>query len=194
VGEDDEAFDSGEETPVWDISGEIEIAPGPSPTTPKEAPAESTPVEEDEQEGTIPPAPLWAMKIRRHFVELGSHGDAERIRAALGLGDGTVYFMDDGRSHCMIGRRVGSSPDGPVYCLVGRVPIDTYVQAENGEKAVADSFDDAKDIALCSVFEDEGMSSEVILVQHYRHLKDVPTDYLPLSPFIEFEDDLPADS
>jgi hypothetical protein len=191
---DDEGTDSPQEaSPVWDISGEIEIEHGTSLSEPQEPPVESTPLEEEEPEETIPPAPLWAMKIRRHFVEVTGHGDTERIRAALGLGDGTVYFMDDGRSHCMIGRRVGSSPDGPVYCLVGRVPIDTYVQASNGEQAVADSFQDAKDIALCSVFEDEGMSSEVILVQHYRHLKDVPTDYLPLSPFIEFEDDLPAD-
>lgn len=44
------------------------------------------------------------MKDRRHFFGLGGHGDAERIRQALGLGDGTVYFIDDGRSHCMIGR------------------------------------------------------------------------------------------
>lgn len=192
MAEDDETG-SQEPAPVWDVSGEIEIAPGTSLTAPAEAPPESTPLEEDEPEGTIPPAPLWAMKNRRHFFELGSHGDAERIRTGLGLGDGTVYFMDDGRSHCMIGRRVGSSPDGPVYCLVGRVSLDTYEQIVNGEEAVAGVFEDAKDIALCSVYEEEAMSSEVILVQHYRHFADVPTDYLPLSPFITFEDDLPAD-
>jgi len=41
------------------------------------------------------------------------------------------------------------------------------------------------------VYEEEGMASEVIVVQHYPHFADVPTDYLPPSPFIDFDDDLP---
>ena len=180
-----------EEVPAsWDISGEIELSPGASLSNP-EQPEVSTPLEEDEPEGVIPRAPLWAMKDRRHFFEIGGHGDAERIRRAFGAGDGTVYFIDDGRSHCMIGRRVGSSPDGCVYCLVGRVSLDRYEQIDNGQAAVDDVFADARDIALCGVFEDETMASEVILVQHYPHFDDVPPDYLPPSPFIDFEDDLP---
>jgi hypothetical protein len=190
VAEEDQAG-SQEAPPVMDVSGEIEIAEGVEPTAPRPSPEISTPLQEDEPEGTIPPAPLWAMKDRRHFVGLGAHGDAERIRSARGLGDGTVYFIDDGRNHCMIGRRVGSSPDGSVYCLVGRVTLDRYELIESGEATVVDVFSDARDISLCSVYEEEGMASEVILIEHYPHFADVPTDYLPPSPFIEFEDDVP---
>jgi hypothetical protein len=178
-------------SPVYDVSGEIEIAEGTSLSTPQTPPAVSTPLEEDEPEGTIPPAPLWAMKDRRHFFGFRGHGDAERIRRALGLGDSTVYFIDDGRSHCMIGRRVGASPDGCAYCLVGRVTLDRYEQIESAEAMIGDIFSEAHDITLCGVFEEEGMASEVIVVQHYPHFADVPTDYLPPSPFIDFEDDLP---
>lgn len=182
---------SQDESPVYDVSGEIEIGDRPSLAATPIPPEISTPLDEDEPEGTIPPAPLWAMKDRRHFFGFGGHGDAVRIRSALGLGDSTVYFIDDGRSHCMIGRRVGSSPDGSVYCLVGRVTLDRYEKIEAAEATVIDVFADAHDISLCSVFEEEGMASEVIFVQHYPHFSDVPAEYLPPSPFITFEDDLP---
>lgn len=72
--------------------------------------------------------------------------------------------------------------------------LDRYEQIENGEATVVDVFSDARDISLCGVYEEEGMASEVILVQHYPHFADVPTDYLPPSPFIEFEDDIPEGS
>ena len=175
----------------WDVSGEIKVGDGvESLNAPPSPVVESTPLEEEEPEGTIPPAPLWAMKDRRHFFGLPGHGDVERIRTGVGQGDGAVYFIDDGHSHCMAGRRVGAAPDGSIYCLVGRVTIERYLQILNGELSSAESFSEAHDIALCGVFEDESMVSEVIAVQHYRHPDDVPADYLPPNPFIEFTDDL----
>jgi len=165
----------------------------PTVGPPLERPDTSTPLEQEEAGTTIPPAPLWAMKDRRHFWGVAGHGDADRIRARIGDGDATVYFIDDGRDHCMVGRRVGSSPDGSVYCLVGRVPLDLYEDVENGSVAATDAFSHARDIELCSVFEDESLASDVYAVQHYRRGGDVPPEYLPPSPFIEFTDDLPAE-
>jgi hypothetical protein len=191
AGAEEDQAGSQEPSPVWDVSGEIEIAEGTSLTAPPIPPEVSNPLEQDEPEGTIPPSPLWAMKDRRHFFGARGHGDAERIRAAQGLGDSTVYFIDDGRKHCMAGRRVGSSPDGNVYSLVGRVKLDLYEKIASGEATTTDVFSDAHDICLCGVYEEEGMASDVIVIQHYPHFADVPTAYLPPSPFIEFEDDLP---
>jgi hypothetical protein len=177
----------------WDISGEIQVGDGVDTfETPLAAVGESTPLGEEEPEGTIPPAPLWAMKDRRHFFGLPGHGDAARVRACVGQGDGAVCFIDDGRSHCMVGRRVGVSPEGLTYCLIGRIPLDHYLKIANGGTQTAEAFSEARDIELCGVFEDENMVSEVIAVEHYRHLDDVPREYLPPSPFIEFEDDLPV--
>jgi hypothetical protein len=174
----------------WDISGEIQLG---DPVEPVATPSDvlSTPLDEEEPEGTIPPAPLWAMKDRRHFFGLPGHGDADRVRACLGQGDGAVYFIDDGRNHCMVGRRVGVSPERLTYCLIGRVTLERYLKSANGEVSPAESFSEAHDIELCGVFEDETMVSEVIAVEHFRHLDDVPSEYLPPNPFIEFEDDLP---
>ncbi len=63
----------------------------------------------------------------------------------------------------------------------------------NGTVAVTEAFSDAHDVSLCGVFEDESDASEVILVHHYAHASDVPAEYLPPSPFIDFPDDLPTD-
>ena len=70
---------------------------------------ESTPLEEDEPEGIVPPSPLWAMKDRRHIQWhlLPSHERHERVRDCLGAGDWAIYVVDDGRHHVMLGRRVG---------------------------------------------------------------------------------------
>jgi hypothetical protein len=160
---------------------------------PLERPGSSTPLESEEPEDTIPPAPLWAMKDRRHFWGVAGHGDADRIRARIGEGDATVYFIDDGRDHCMVGRRVGSVPEGSVYCLVGRVPLELYQDVSNGSVPTTEVFSRARDLELCAVFEDEALASDVYAVAHYRRSSDVPPEYLPPSPFIEFTDDLPSE-
>jgi hypothetical protein len=183
----------GKENPVSeeDVSSDAVIM-GDLSKIPLPDPASSTPLEIHETE-RVPPAPLWAMKDRRHFFGLPGHGDALRIRDSLGDGDATVYFIDDGRTHCVVGRRVGQPPDGCVYCLVGRIKLDRYEALADGTVAVNEAFSDAHDVSLCGVFEDESEASEVILVHHYAHASDVPAEYLPPSPFIDFPDDLPTD-
>jgi hypothetical protein len=164
--------------------------PGPEISTPLE---HEEGEQEDETGHSVPPAPLWAMKDRRHYFALHGHGDVPRIRESFGIGDETLYFIDDGNSHCMLGRRVGKTPDGCVYCLVGRIKMDEYEDLKNGTVRIAEAFSPAHDVSLCGVYEDEEWISEVILVQHYRHASDVPPEYLPPSPFIEFTEDLPTE-
>jgi hypothetical protein len=168
------------------IMGDLSKIPLPDPES-------STPLEIHEGgEGSVPQAPLWAMKDRRHFFGLPGHGSADLIRDVVGTGDGAIYFIDDGNSHCMVGRRVGKTADGCVYCLVGRIKLDRYVDLENGTVQVAEAFADAHDVSLCGVFEDESEASDVILVEHYAHASEIPAEYLPPSPFIEFTEDLPT--
>ena len=101
-------------------------------TFPVTAPADATPLEEDEPEGIIPPSPLWAMKERRHEQWPHLFGHPDRIRACIGSGDAAVYAIDDGKHHCMIGRRVGATVDGCTYSLVARITKDTYQSLASG--------------------------------------------------------------
>ena len=139
-------------------------------------------------EDGIPAAPLWAMKTRMHSLRRLEPGDEDRIRDQLGSGDEAVYFIDDGPDHCMVGRRVGHASDGCVYCLVARISLERYADLVAGDVDLTEAFADARDISLCAVFEAEQTAPNVILVQHYRRPRDVPGDYLPPSPYIEFID------
>jgi hypothetical protein len=155
---------------------------------------ELTPLGENEPEGTVPPALLWAMKDCRHFHLLPEHRGAKRIRASLGSGDDVVYAIDDGHTHCMIGRRVGSSPDGCIYCLVARIPLEEYLRFASGEVVLDEIFSAAHDLSLCGVVEDEQTVSNIFPIQHFAHVGDVPREYLPPSPFINFSEDLSIDT
>jgi hypothetical protein len=170
------------------------VAPGDlGIDTPIYEPEESTPLEEHETEGPVPPAVLWAMKDRRHFHLLPEHRGAKRIRAAVGVGDNTVYVIDDGHSHCMISRRVGSSPDGITYCLVARIPVARYRQFASGELPLSGVFANAHDLELCGVFLDKRDVSNILPIRHFAHTEDVPGEYLPSSPFIAFSEALSVD-
>ncbi len=141
----------------------------------------------EEPEDQIPPAPLWAMKDRMHGRRLTDPDDPGHIYGRVGSGGSALYFCDDGNEHCMVGRRVGQSPDKCVYCLVARVGVFAYEQLRDGEIAARDVFADARDIAVCGVFEDQG-ASNVMAIQHYRRSRSIPEEYLPPNPFIEFAD------
>ncbi len=142
-----------------------------------------------EGEGAIPPAPRWAMTTRMHSNRRSAPGDEGYIRRRWGTDDDTLYVMDDGADHCMIGRRVGRAPDGCIYCLVARISLEQYGDLEAGDLTGAELFSEARDISLCGVFDDEQAASNVLLVQHYRRPRHVPADYLPPSPFLEFTDE-----
>lgn len=152
---------------------------------PLREPRRSTPLD-DGEEGDIPTAVFWAMKYHRH-VHFGSR-EAEAVRAILGQADNTVYVIDDGPDRCMIGRVVGTGTDGCTYCLVAGVDIGTYWRFARDEDPVADAFVDTRHLLLCAVYAQPEGVSNVVEVAHYRRFRDVPADYLPGSPPIEFSD------
>ena len=153
-------------------------------------PATSTPLAIGESDGSIPAGPLWAMKYLRHGQHGGltGHDAPEELRLAVSTEDETVYVIDDGASHCMVARRVGSAPDGCLYCLVARVRIDDVQDVRDGWAPLSGLFSHGRELTLCGVV--EGSVSNVVRVASYRKFREVPDEYLPPSPFIEFPDTL----
>jgi hypothetical protein len=160
-------------------------------TFPVTAPTDATPLEEDEPEGVVPPSPLWAMKDRRHEQWPHVFGHPDRIRAQVGAGDATVYVIDDGKRHCMIGRRVGATIDGCVYSLVGRITKQTYEALSSGSIDSRQAFLTAAEAGLSGTADGPGVSN-IFDVDYYAHADEIPVEYLPPAPFIEFAEDLPT--
>jgi hypothetical protein len=97
-----------------------------------------------------------------------------------------VYVIDDGSDHCMVARLVGESPDGCTYSLVARIKRVDFDDVRAGWAPAADLFSHGKEFTLCGVV--EGSVSNVVRVAGYRRYKHVPVEYLPPSPFIEFDE------
>jgi hypothetical protein len=152
-------------------------------------PAETGLVEQADSDDMIPPAPLLAMEDRLHSRRLYEADEPGHVQRRLGEADAAVYFIDDGRDHCMIGRRVGQAPDGSTYCLVGRISIYWYQELARGDAPREEVFSEARDISLCAVFVEGHGASNVAPVQHYKSVDDVPGEYLPPAPFLEFTDE-----
>lgn len=177
---------SGADLHPGDIVSGPEVRGGPDPIVGAD---QSTSLE-DESDGVVPPSPLWAMKDRRHIQWhlLASHERHQRIRDAVGSGDETVYFIDDGAHHVMVGRRIGAVDGECEYCLVGRVSLDRYESLRSGEATPLRSFEGAAEITLCGVAQEEGIiSSNVFDVARYGGEDEVPVDFLPGAPYHHFE-------
>jgi hypothetical protein len=151
-------------------------------------PATTTPLAIGESEGAVPAGPLWAMKYLRH----GQHGlvtgrDADdELRLVVGDGDDAIYLIDDGPAHAMVARPLGAAPDGCLYCLVARVQIEDVEQLRQGWIPASDLFVLGAELTLCAVA--DGPVSNVIRVRGYRKYRDVPVEFLPPEPFIDFPD------
>jgi hypothetical protein len=153
----------------------------------------SSALDEDETEHTIPPGPLWAMKDRRHIQWhlLPAHERHERIRECLDANDYTLYCIDDGPRHAMIGRLVGDSPSGCVYTLLGRITRQRYEELRDEKVPLFNSFDTASELCLCGVAVEENvLSSNVFDVSRYDAIADVPEEHRPGSAFQHFSQDL----
>jgi hypothetical protein len=173
-----------------DIITQSGLAMAPEPLVGQDV---STPLDEEEPEHTIPPGPLWAMKDRRHtqWHLLPAHEQHERIRECLEADDYTLYCIDDGRHHAMIGRRVGVSPSGCEYTLLGRVTRQRYEELRDEVVLLVNCFDTATEMGLCGVAVEEDIrSSNIFDVAAYDSIDDVPADYRPGSPFQHFSQDL----
>jgi hypothetical protein len=153
--------------------------------TPVFVPKTSTPLEEeDDDDGAVLRPALWAMKYRRHGHLLNRAEVV--IRECDGAGDHAVYIIDDGRKHCTVSRKVGASPDGCVYFLVARITASSYERLIDDASREDDLFADADELCLCAVFEAEESVSNVSVVEEYATVEEVPPEYLPPSPAVEF--------
>jgi hypothetical protein len=152
-------------------------------------PSKSTSLEDDDPDpdSTIPPMAIWVMKYRRH--QRLHRDEPDSSRGQLGTGDEVVYTLTDGDDHLMVCRRVGVDPRGAEYYLVGRMEVGDHLCYTAGERPLVGCFADTRELALCSVFADLGGVSNAAVVENYRKVKEVPAEYLPPSPFLEFSDD-----
>jgi hypothetical protein len=195
--QDEQAHEWGEAVPAsaghaepGDIIIDSDLAIAPEPLVGDDV---STALEEDEPEHTIPPGPLWAMKDRRHIQWhlLPAHERHERIRECLEADDFTLYCIDDGPHHAMIGRRVGDSPSGCEYTLLGRITRQRYEELRDEVVPLVQCFNIATEMGLIGVIVEEGiLSSNVFDVAAYDTVDDIPHDYKPGSPFHHFPQDL----
>lgn len=145
-----------------------------------------------EPDNVIPPSPLWAMKVHRHFQWshlLPHHEQHERVRLTVGSGKNVVYLMDDGHHHRIMGRHVGTAPDGARYSLVVRVTTAVANALVSGEVTPRNAILQGKGLALYGVVED-GPASNVFIITTYAAPDDVPQEYLPPNPPLRFAEDL----
>jgi hypothetical protein len=172
--------------------GQLHFEPGTARNTfPVAAPVDPTPLSEDEPEGTVPASPLWAMKERAHG---GIHifGHPARIRAHAGEDSGRVYAIDDGPHHCMIGRPVGQSGDGGcIYSLIARVDLPTWQSCASGAIDGRQLFLASHEAGLSGTVDTNGVSN-IMDIDWYESPEEIPAEYLPPAPFIEFPQDLPT--
>jgi len=175
------------------------LTPPPGSTARFDRPAgmrdrDEHPADEDAADSAAPAgdeaiagAVLAAMENGKHSSSVAGSADTKLIEYCIGAGDSAIYAIDDGRDHTMIGRGVGDDDDGCVYCLVARITRDRFEELSDGALHVQSAFDEARDISLSSVFlADHG--SNVVLVQRFRRIEDVPGEYRPASPFLRFSD------
>src|SRR5579872_4047295 len=87
----------------------------------------------------IPSVVMAVIRDRMHARRLSDADDPGHVEVTLGSGDDVLHVVDDGPDRCMIGRLVGRSDDGSVYCLVARVPLFSYEQVRDGELTAADA-------------------------------------------------------
>ena len=91
-----------------------------------------------------------------------------------------------------IGRhRVGATLDGCVYSLVARVTKDTYESLAAGSIDGRQAFLSSSEAGLSGTVETPGVSN-IFDVDYYQHSDEIPDEYLPPSPFLEFAQDLPT--
>lgn len=142
-----------------------------------------------------------AMKKLQHHQGRAEPDQDEDPLYCFGSGDATLYAIEDGARRLMIGRGVGRDGEGCIYCLVGTSSPALLAMLDSGEMAPTEAFDDAAQLTLCSVFQADQMPprhfrltalnqpvSNVVVVQHYKRIQEVPVEYRPGQPFLRFTD------
>jgi len=129
-----------------------------------------------------------AMKNLQHHRAHVERDQDELPFYAFGSGDSTVYAIEDGVDRLMIGRGVGRDGEGCIYCLVASSSPAMLAMLDRGEVSPTEVFDYATELTLCSVFHADQINN-VILVQRYKTIEDVPVEYRPGQPFLRFTED-----
>ena len=149
-------------------------------------PKSSTPLEAEDSDGAMPAFALWTMKYLQHG-HLFRKAESV-IRESYGDGDHVVYVMEDGRKHCLISRLVGTSSEGCVYPLVGRITTEAYERLVDDHTLTDRIFEEADSLCLCAVFEAREAVSNVSVVRSFAGIDEVPPEYLPPGPALKFTD------
>lgn len=128
--------------------------------------------------------------LRRSRPESSTFDDDDRVRwAAPGDDPRTAtYVIDDGSRHCMLARTVGSGSDGATYHLVARVDRLDFEDVRSGWAEPPELWANAKGFTLCAVA--QGVISNVVSVESFRRIRDVPSEYLQPSDLISFDEPL----
>jgi len=125
-----------------------------------------------------------AMRNLQHG-RVRAEGEQSETVHCFGSGDDTLYALEDGGGRLMMGRGVGRDGEGCIYCLVGTSSVGLLLLLDDGEMIPAEAFEGATELTLCSVYQDDQVHN-VVLVQHYKALEDVPAQYRPAQPFLQF--------
>lgn len=184
-------------TPAWMDTDLGELLDGEPPST-----GELAAAGEENDEALVAFHVELAMRHLQHHQGRAEPDQEEDPFYCFGSGDATLYAIEDGVSRLMIGRGVGRDGDGCVYCLVGSTAPVLLAMLDSGEVAPAAAFDDVADLTLCSVFQDDQAPrrhfslsalnrqvSNIVLLQRYKSLDDVPLEYRPGHPFLHFADE-----
>jgi len=173
------------------------------PLDPGSAEPDDTAEEDEPDEALVASCVELAMQnLQRHKVRIAESDEEEDPLRCFGSGDAAVYAIEDGAKRLMIGRAVGRDGQGCIYCLVGTGSPELLAMLDSGEVAPTEAFDDATELTLCTVFQaDEAPRrpfrlaalnrpvSNVVLVERYRRMKDVPAEYHPGQPFLQFTEE-----
>jgi len=183
--------------PAWADTDRNELADrGPAvlgdPATP----------EDDHHEAVVASYVELAMRALQHHRVHPEPGQQEDPLYCFGSGDATVYAIEDGMQRLMVGRGVGRDSQGCIYCLVGASSQALLAMLDNGETPPTEAFHEAGELTLCSVFQADHSPrrhyrltalnqpvSNVVLVQYYKRIEDVPVAYRPGQPFLQFTEE-----
>ncbi|MGI0151670.1 MAG: hypothetical protein ACREC5_07030 [Thermoplasmata archaeon] len=198
LGDDHEApSDSGEdgiptatEPGDWAIglnSGVLEVPSiGFNPRASLFRPHASTPLEEDQEpddEVEIPAGVLWPMKQQRGFHPFT--GAEDRLRVAIGGDAGLVFAIDDGPRRAIIGWDLGEDPQGLASSVVGRVKGVDLEFARSGQMTLEELLSTATGLALFRTLVAPQGVSNVLLIETFGTIDQVPPEHLPPEPEIE---------
>lgn len=191
-----------DESPPYSVGDATDTVVAELPDPEPAASGDVAPPDVDNDETLVASSVELAMQSLQHHQVRPEPDSEENPPWCFGSGDATFYVIEDGIKRLMIGRAVGRDGEGCIYCLVGTSSPSLLALLDAGELGPAEAFDDAAELTLCSVFQSDHAPrghfrlsalnrqvSNVVLLQHYKRIDDVPVEYRPGQPFLQFTDE-----